>query len=72
MLVTRAHGSSHRWANRSTGGKSITNMAYGGLDNRDLFMSESDTGRVLRVRLDVPGKLMFSHQIGWIGDSERD
>ena len=57
---------------RSSGGKSITNMAYGGLDNRDLFMSESDTGRVLRVRLDVPGKLMFFHQIGWIGDSERD
>lgn len=44
-----------------TGGRTVTNLAYGGPDNRELFLTESDTGHILRVTLDVPGEPMFSH-----------
>ena len=30
-------------------------------DNRELFITESDTGVILRIELDEPGKTMFSH-----------
>ena len=36
-------------------------MAYGGPDNRDLYIVESESGTVLRCRLPVPGRRMFSH-----------
>ena len=42
-------------------GLHTTNVAYGGPDNRDLFITESDTGSILRARLKVPGRRMFSH-----------
>lgn len=45
-----------------TGGRTVTNLAYGGPDNRDLFLTESDTGHILRVTLDVPGEKLFSHR----------
>ncbi len=44
-----------------TGGRSTTNIAFGGSDNRDVFITESDTGNILRARLDVPGQPMYSH-----------
>lgn len=44
-----------------TGGRTVTNLAYGGPDNQDLFLTESDTGHILRVTLDVPGEPMYSH-----------
>jgi gluconolactonase len=37
-----------------------TNVAYGGPDRRDLFITESETGTILRARLKVPGRRMFS------------
>ena len=42
-------------------GMLTTNMAYGGADNRDLFITESETGTILRAKLDVPGREMYSH-----------
>ncbi len=39
-----------------------TNVAYGGPDGRSLFITESESGSILRAELDVPGKKMFSQQ----------
>jgi gluconolactonase len=44
-----------------TSGRTLTNLAFGGPDNRTLFMTESATGTILRAELEVPGKPMFSH-----------
>ena len=38
-----------------------TNVAFGGPGNRSLFITESDTGTILRAELGVPGRLMASH-----------
>jgi gluconolactonase len=43
-------------------GLSITNMAFGGAENRSLFITESDTGTILRAELPIAGKPMYSHQ----------
>ena len=42
-------------------GHHMTNLAFGGPDNRHLFITESDTGSILRCEAPVPGKTMFSH-----------
>lgn len=47
---------------RSCAGISTTNLAFGGPDGRDLFITESQTGSILRATLDVAGMAMFSHQ----------
>lgn len=47
---------------RSPAGLLTTNCAYGGQDNRTLFITESKTGSVLSALLPVPGQTMFSHQ----------
>jgi gluconolactonase len=47
---------------RSPGGRLTTNVAFGGDDGKTLFITEGEQGAVLRARLDVPGKPMFSHQ----------
>lgn len=46
---------------RSPAGLSTTNVAYGGADGRSLFITESDSGSILRAELPVPGRTMFSH-----------
>jgi gluconolactonase len=38
-----------------------TNVAYGGPDNRTLYITESRSCSILTARLPVPGKTMFSH-----------
>ena len=38
-----------------------TNCAFGGPDGRTLYITESQSGTVLKVRLDVPGRPLFSH-----------
>jgi gluconolactonase len=38
-----------------------TNCAYGGKDNKQLFITESKTGTILVADLDVPGRRMYSH-----------
>jgi len=46
---------------RSPRGLLTTNLAYGGPERRTLYITESETGSVLRVRLPIGGKPMFSH-----------
>ncbi|MDP6707865.1 MAG: SMP-30/gluconolactonase/LRE family protein [Alphaproteobacteria bacterium] len=38
-----------------------SNLAYGGPDNRDLYITEAASGQILRARMEVPGKPLFSH-----------
>jgi gluconolactonase len=40
----------------------ITNLAYGGPENRDLFLVDSGAGAILRARMPVAGREMFSHR----------
>lgn len=47
---------------RSCSGISTTNLAFGGPGGRDLFITESQTGSILRAKLDVAGLALFSHQ----------
>ena len=44
---------------RSCTGLMVTNCAYGGPENRSLFITESDTGTVLRAELPVAGCPMY-------------
>ncbi len=46
---------------RSCRGHSTTNLAYGGPDFRDLFVTESASGSILTARVPVPGRPMHSH-----------
>ena len=47
---------------KSCAGMMTTNLAFGGKDNQDLFITESESGSILRVRIDTPGLALFSHQ----------
>lgn len=47
---------------RSCEGISTTNLAFGGPDNRSLYITESDTGTILRADVPVAGHVMFSHR----------
>lgn len=47
---------------RSPEGILTANMAFGGPDNRDLFITEAETSSILKVTLPFSGKPMFSHQ----------
>jgi gluconolactonase len=38
-----------------------TNIAFGGPENRTLFITESETGSILCAELPVPGRMMYSH-----------
>jgi gluconolactonase len=46
---------------RSPAGIYTTNVAYGGADRRDLYITGSYTACILRARVDVPGRPMCSH-----------
>jgi gluconolactonase len=46
---------------RSKGGIFTTNLAYGGPDGKQLFITESDTGRILVANMEVAGKRLYSH-----------
>jgi gluconolactonase len=47
---------------RSCAGLATTNVAYGGPDRRTLFVTESDSGTILKASLPVPGHIMYSHR----------
>ena len=47
----------------SCAGLATTNVAYGGRDNRTLYITESESGSVLAAQLDVPGRAMYSHML---------
>ncbi len=42
-----------------TGGRTTTNLAYGGPNNKTLFITESDTGTILQTELPTKGSRMF-------------
>ena len=46
---------------RSCTGMLTTNVAFGGPNGCSLFITESDSGTILRAELDMPGRQMFSH-----------
>ena len=46
---------------RSCTGRRVTNVCYGGADNRSLFITESATGTILRAEVAVPGTTLYSH-----------
>jgi gluconolactonase len=43
-------------------GQHMTNLAFGGPENKSLFITESDTGTILRAELPFAGKPLYSHQ----------
>jgi len=42
-------------------GHHMTNVAYGGPENKTLFITEADTGSILTCEMPVPGKVLYSH-----------
>jgi gluconolactonase len=46
---------------RSPRGLGTTNVCFGGPENRDIFITESETGTVLRTRWEYPGEPLFAH-----------
>ncbi|MCD8504016.1 MAG: SMP-30/gluconolactonase/LRE family protein [Burkholderiaceae bacterium] len=48
----------HVWT--SPTGHAITNLAFGGIDNREVFVTESESGCVLRFKAPVPGTRVHS------------
>ncbi len=46
---------------RSCEGLATTNVAFGGRENRTLYITESDSGCILQCELSVPGRVMYSH-----------
>jgi gluconolactonase len=45
-------------------GPMTTNIAFGGRENRDLYITESESGCVLVARMEIPGQPMYSHPAG--------
>ena len=50
------------WRIRSCEGLTTTNVAYGGPDNKSLYITEAESGCVLAARVPVAGRPMVSHQ----------
>jgi gluconolactonase len=46
----------------SPAGIRTTNVAYGGADRRDLYITESEQGCILRARVPVAGRALFPHR----------
>jgi len=46
---------------KTCAGEMTTNIAFGGPDNKTLFVTESSTGSILCAGLPVAGRAMFSH-----------
>ena len=47
---------------KSCRGLFTTNVAFGGPDNKSIFITESDTGTILTAKLPVAGQTMYSHR----------
>jgi gluconolactonase len=45
----------------SSVGLFTTNIAFGGPDRRDLYITESHSGTILHARVPTPGKILYSH-----------
>jgi len=46
----------------SCAGVHTTNLAFGVVDRNELYITESGSAAVLKARLDIPGKPMYSHR----------
>jgi gluconolactonase len=46
---------------KSCAGMRTTNVTYGGPDRRTLYITEAEHGAILKVRLPVAGKTLYSH-----------
>jgi gluconolactonase len=46
---------------KSCAGMRTTNVAYGGADRRTLYITEAEHGVILKARLPVPGRGLYSH-----------
>ena len=46
---------------RSCKGVRTTNLAYGGPERKMLYITEAESGTILRAKMPVPGHLMYSH-----------
>lgn len=44
-----------------TDGRTMTNLAFGGDKGRQLFVTDSATGTILTIEMEVPGMKMYSH-----------
>jgi len=44
-----------------TKGRTITNLAFGGDNGRQLFITDSSTGTIVIIEMEVPGLQMYSH-----------
>ncbi len=49
---------------RAPEGLGTTNCAFGGKNNETLYITESDTGSILKYQMDASGKTMFSGAVG--------
>lgn len=49
---------------QSCTGDDTTNMAFGGVDHRSLFITESHSGTILRAELERPGQTLYAHLDG--------
>ena len=47
---------------RSCAGRATTNAAFGGADGKTLYITESETGTILKAQLPAAGLTLFSHQ----------
>ena len=47
---------------RSCAGIRTTNVAYGGVDGRTLYITEAEQGVILQARMPVAGRPMYSHR----------
>lgn len=46
-------------------GTSLTNLAFGGVQRTDLYLTESVSGSILRVQMAVPGLVLHGPPAGW-------
>lgn len=44
-----------------TGGLRTTNCAYGGPDRKTLYITEAETGTIIKAQMPVPGRIMYAH-----------
>lgn len=49
------------WRVDSCAGPGTTNLAFGGADRRTLYITESETGQILRAEIPVAGLPLYSH-----------
>lgn len=42
-------------------GRTTTNLAFGGEDNKTLYFTESASGTILQTTMEIPGRVMYSH-----------